>query len=208
MSNKPATQITLKRVRLAFVKVNKPEEYKKGEGNPRYSVTILTEPDSPNVKLVTGAIRAAAAEKWADKAETMLKQLKAQARLCIYDGDTRDYAGFEGMKAINASCGADMPPTLVTPGRKRLDNETQSTIYSGCWANVIINVWAMDNDWGRRVNAELKGIQFLEDDVRLGGATVASIDDFEEIEGHDDSDDSGFNDESTEDGAAWDDDLA
>lgn len=183
---KPSTQVTLKRVRLAFVKVNRPEEFTKGDGKPRYSVTMLMERDGANEKLVDAAILAAATEKWGEKAKAAIRMLGSTAKLCKYDGDTRDYVGFEGMTAVNASSNADMPPTLVTPGRKRLANAEQSMIYSGCWANVIINVWAMDNDWGRRVNAELKGIQFVEDDVRLGGATVASIDDFEEIEGHED----------------------
>lgn len=193
-----STQVTLKRVRLAFVKVNRPEEFTKGDGKPRYSVTLLTERGGDNEKIIDSAILAAARDKWADKAEAVVRMLGATAKLCKYDGDTRDYVGFEGMTAVNASCNADMPPTLVTPGRKRLANADQSMIYSGCWANVIVNVWAMDNDFGRRVNAELKGIQFLEDDVRLGGATVASVDDFEEIEGHEDE----------ADDLGWDQDLA
>lgn len=195
MTQQSSTQVTLKRVRLAFVKVNKPEEFTVGDGKPRYSVSILMEKGGDNQQLLTGAIRAAAIGKWGDKAADELKRLKLQARLCMYDGDSKEYAGFEGMTAANASCSADMPPTLVTRGRQRLVNAEQSQIYSGCWANVIVNTWAQEHPtFGKRINAELKGIQFVEDDVRLGGATVASIDDFEALEDVDDN--SGFGDET------------
>jgi hypothetical protein len=51
--------------------------------------------------------------------------------------------------------------------------------YSGCHANAIINIWAQNNKWGKRVNAGLTGVQFLRHDVRLSGAgKVASLEEF------------------------------
>lgn len=206
MTQAVSTQVTLNRVRLAFVKVNRPEEFTAGDGKPRYSVSLLMEKGGESQKKLTAAIRAAAEGKWGAKAGDELKRLKLNARLCMYDGDSKDYAGFEGMTAANASCGADMPPTLVSPGRKRLVNAEQNMIYSGCWANVIINTWAQDNPtFGKRINAELKAIQFVEDDVRLGGATVVGEDAFEELEEVDN--DTGFEDETSSASSSEDDDL-
>ena len=54
--------------------------------------------------------------------------------------------------------------------------------YSGCHVNVIIDVWAQDNQYGKKINAQLQGIQFLRDgEAFSGGGVAADQSDFEEI---------------------------
>jgi hypothetical protein len=54
-------------------------------------------------------------------------------------------------------------------------------VYSGCYVNASIELWAQDNKFGKRINATLMGVQFLRDGARLVGGGVASADDFEAI---------------------------
>jgi hypothetical protein len=53
--------------------------------------------------------------------------------------------------------------------------------YSGCYVNAVIELWAQDNKFGKRINASLMGVQFLRDGQRLSGGGVASADDFQAI---------------------------
>ena len=53
-------------------------------------------------------------------------------------------------------------------------------IYPGCYVNVSIDFWAQDNSYGKRINAQLRGVQFVKDGERLGGS-VAAADDFAPI---------------------------
>ncbi|MNP47458.1 hypothetical protein D3C76_1415120 [compost metagenome] len=54
--------------------------------------------------------------------------------------------------------------------------------YSGCYVNVIVDIWAQDNSYGKRINAQLQGIQFVRDgEAFSGGGTSADASDFEEI---------------------------
>ena len=49
--------------------------------------------------------------------------------------------------------------------------------------NAIIEIWPQDNQFGKRVNASLLGVQFVKDGERLAGGGVAAADDFEAISG-------------------------
>ena len=50
------TRVMLKNVRLAFPVLDKPEAFQ-GQGEPRYSATLLADPDSENHKLLHAAMK-------------------------------------------------------------------------------------------------------------------------------------------------------
>ena len=54
------TKVMLKSVRLAFPVLETPEPFQ-GQGKPRFSATLLLDPDSENHKAIKAAMRAAAA---------------------------------------------------------------------------------------------------------------------------------------------------
>lgn len=187
--------------RLAFPRIDKPEAFQ-GQGEPRFSAALIVEPNSDSHKKILNAAKAAADAKWPGKGEAALKTLRAQNKLCFYDGDMKeDTDGFAGNVIINANTPQNQPPSLVVTrnGRnERLDRETQSVIYGGCYVNMIVEIWAQDNQWGKRINAQLSGIQFVKDGDAFGGGRPASEDEFEavevEVEGADfgEEDDDGF----------------
>ena len=59
--------------------------------------------------------------------------------------------------------------------------ETDGRPYSGCYVVAIVELWAQDNSWGKRVNATLKGVQFFADGEAFSGGTPASAGDFDDL---------------------------
>ena len=62
-------------------------------------------------------------------------------------------------------------------------------IYAGCYVNVSLDFWAQDNAYGKRVNAQLRGVQFLRDGDAFSAGRPADSDEFEEVTEGADADD-------------------
>lgn len=174
--------------RASFLRVDRPEKYQ-GQGDPRYSGNVILE-DPKEVAKVKAAMRAAAVSQWGEaKADAALKSLIAGQKTALVDGNTKaEYPGYEGNMVVQAHSKANQPPTLVQTlngENVKLDNETQSVIYSGCYVNAIIEFWAQDNQYGKRINAQLAGLQFVRDGESFAGGRAAATDDFAPVETED-----------------------
>jgi hypothetical protein len=114
------------------------------------------------------------------KAEAILKGLAATDKLCLHDGDAKSgYEGFEGNLFISAR--SKVRPSVFDGQRNEL-TEADGKPYSGCYVNVSLELWAQDNQFGKRINAQLRGVQFLRDgDAFSGGTRPADADEFDEI---------------------------
>jgi len=44
--------------------------------------------------------------------------------------------------------------------------------YAGCYVNMSIRLWAQDNQFGKRVNAQLRAVQFVKDGEAFGDKPV------------------------------------
>jgi hypothetical protein len=105
--------------------------------------------------------------------------LKAGDRLPVHNGDAKaTSAGYSGNYYINA--GNTIRP-LVLDANKAPLTPADGKPYSGCYVNAIVEIWAQDNQHGKRINASLLGVQFVRDGEKLAGGSVATADDFEEI---------------------------
>ena len=150
-----------------------------GQGEPKFSGGFVLPKDHPQLGEIKAAIVAAATEKWAAKAGEVLKALQATDKICLHDGDGKsEYEGYAGNYYINAS--NKIRPLVIGPNREPLV-AADGKPYSGCYVNVMLEFWAQDNQFGRRVNASLLGVQFVKDGQRLAGGGVAAADDFEAI---------------------------
>lgn len=172
-------KLVLKNVRLAFLKCWKAETVN-GEGEPAFSASMILGPDHPQIKEINEAIEATAKAKWGAKTEAVMKQMRAQDKLALHNGDTKaQYDGFEGNFFIAART-KTRPLTINRD--KSPTTEEDGVLYSGCYANVSIELWAQDNNYGKRINAQLGGIQFLKDgDAFSGGGSAADENDFDEL---------------------------
>jgi hypothetical protein len=101
-------------------------------------------------------------------------------KVCLHDGNLKaQYAGFEDIMYVSAS--NKMRPVAVNRDTSPVSAE-DGVIYSGCYVNATVELWAQDNKYGKRVNATLLGVQFSKAGDAFGGGSVGSADDFESIE--------------------------
>lgn len=171
------------RVRISNVRLTFPQLFDakqvNNQGDPKFSAAFLIPKDHPQLPEIKAAIVAAATEKWGAKHEEVLKALKVSDKLAIHDGDAKDqYDGYAGNYFINAS--NKIRPLVIGPNREPLV-AADGKPYSGCYVTAIVEFWAQDNQFGKRVNASLLGVQFVKDGERLAGGGVAAADDFEAI---------------------------
>ena len=171
-------KVHLSNVRLSFPQLWEAKMVQ-GQGEPKFSAAFLFPKDHAVVKLLSEAVLAAATEKWSVKAEEILKVLKAADKLAVHDGDSKsDYDGYAGNYFLNASC--KVRPLVIGQQREALA-AADGKPYSGCYVNAVVEIWAQDNQFGKRVNASLMGVQYLRDGDRLAGGAIASADDFQTI---------------------------
>lgn len=169
-------RIMLTKVRLSFADIFEARAVL--DSTPRFSATFLIQKDDSQIKMIEKYIEQIANEKWGAKASDNLKQLYVSGRVALYDGDTKSYDGFAGTMAIHAS--SKVRPSIVDKDKTVLIEEDGKP-YPGCYVNAIIDLWAQDNKYGKRINAALAGIQFVEHGDAFSGSRPASLDDFEDL---------------------------
>lgn len=184
MSNGETQQIiTLDNVRVSYLYAFKPYVGTGNDGKPTQSYCVhgIFAPDSPNVVKVKAAQRAVALAKWGTNGEQVLQQLANQDRICLHSGDRNKpgedaYAGKLYVSANNRT----KPRIVVTRGGSNVEigEDDPCAPYSGCIGNLIVGVWAMENKFGKRINASFMGIQFVKHEQRLGGSRIATPDEF------------------------------
>jgi len=173
------SQVKLTDVRIAYAQGLFEARAPEGGGEPKYSAAFLFPKNHPVVAALSEAVVAAAKEKWKDKAMDVLAQLKAADRLPVHDGDLKKTSeGYAGNLYLNA--GNKVRPLILGPDRSPL-TAADGKPYSGCYVTAIVEIWAQDNKFGKRVNASLQGVQFIRDGERLAGGSVASVEDFEPV---------------------------
>lgn len=152
----------------------------KGEGKPAFSSTFLVPPGHPVLAKLDAAEEAVAKEKWGAKAATILKEIKLNDRGTYHDGDKKaSYDGYEGNFFISSR--SETRPTVVDRDRKPLI-AADGRVYSGCYVNAQVEVWAQDNSFGKRINVQLLGVQFSRDgDSFSAGAPPSDPDDFPDL---------------------------
>ena len=172
-------KVKLNDVRLSFANALFEPKQINGLGDPKFSASLVFDPKHPCVADISKAIQEVCKDKWSAKAKEVYTSLKAADKTCLHDGDSKsEYEGYPGNLYLNAS---NRIKPLVIDGNKAPLSETDGRPYSGCFVNAVIEIWAQDNQFGKRVNASLSGVQFLRDGERLSGGGIADADDFEEI---------------------------
>ena len=148
-----------------------------------FSGSFIMPPDHLDVAKIRAAITEVAVAKWGEQATDILRALIAGDKVCLHNGDLKaQFDGFAGNLYVSAR-GYSRP--LVIGQDKAPLAEEDGKPYSGCYVNAQVALWAQSNSWGKRVNAQLRGVQFLRDGESFGGGAVAQPDEFEAVEGAD-----------------------
>lgn len=170
-------KITLKNVRLSFPSIFKRAKFKGEEG--KYEATFLI-----NKKTQADIIKQIQADI-DEKIKVDLKGAKLGAdKITLKDGDDIEYDGYKGCYSIKAS--NNKRPLVIDRDKTPL-TEDDNKLYAGCYVNAIIELWTQSNEYGKRINANLLGVQFYADAEPFGDGTTASDDDFDAF-GDDDDD--------------------
>ena len=182
-------RIKLQNVRIAFCADLFKAGHFQGDtsSKPSYSATFLIlKSDTKQLKMLQDAIKSEAQGKWGAKAEKILKDLMSKDRTCLHDGETKDYEGFQD--AMYVAARSTVKPGVFDQAREPIA-ESSGEMYAGCYVNASIDVYAQDNQWGKRINASLRGVQKVKDGDAFAGGTPASADEFDDIADTGDEDD-------------------
>lgn len=153
------------------------------DGKPRYSSSFLIPPTHPAVAKLKAVMDRVGKEKWGDKWTAIHKALEAQDRLCLHNGDMKEYAGYAGNLYVSAARRPEEGKPRVVDRNGNDITQDQGIIYSGCRVIALLEIWAQDNPkFGKRINATIRGVQFFADDTRFSGSGTASDDEFQKLD--------------------------
>lgn len=172
-------KIKLNNVRLAFPALWEAKTVN-GEGEPKFGASLLIDPsDKALIKAINAGIDAVAAEKWGAKAAGIVALARKTDKVALHDGDLKaQYDGFAGMLYVSANSAAR--PVVVDRDKTPLV-QADGKPYGGCYVNATVELWAQDNKYGKRVNAQLLGVQFFADGDSFGASSSGSADDFDDL---------------------------
>lgn len=171
-------KVKIENVRLAFPRLFTPEKVN-GQGEPKYSATFILDPKHLALGEIREAISSVANEKWGAKAPEFLRKLESELKTCLKNGESKEELdGFKGnlfISAINSK-----RPYVVNRDKTPLTLD-DGVLYAGCYVNAVVDIWAMHNQFGKRICCSLLGVQFLRDGDAFSGSSVADDSDFDDI---------------------------
>ena len=158
-------------VRISFPNIFQASAFAEGQ-TKKFSATFIMDEDHPQMEALKEAVEKVAEAKWDKKIPSSLKRP-------LRDGEEKDLDGFgEGTVFFNAS--NTKRPVLKDKDLSALV-EDDGKPYAGCFVNAIIKPWAQDNQYGKRINFSLEGIQFVRDGDSFGGGGTTT-EDFDVVE--------------------------
>lgn len=180
MTQPASNKIIIPEARLAFGQDL--FEARSVDGGPmQFGGTFIIEPNSPAIATILAEEERVAKEKWGEKATANLSVIRANNRAALKPGALKagKYDGFEGNFFVSTN--AKARPTLVNRQGQPV-TAADGVIYSGCYVLAHVSLWAQDNKFGQRINAEVTGVQFLRDgDAFSGGAAPSAVDEFADL---------------------------
>lgn len=162
------SKIKMQAVRLSFPSLFNTAKFG-GEDTGKYEATFVL--DKVEHAEVIAGIKA-------QIDRLMKEELKSKVpsdKLCLKDGDEMGRPEFEGKYTIKAS--TKKRPLVINRDKSPI-TESDNVIYAGCYVNAIVSLWAQNNNYGKRINAQLDGVQFCRDGEAFGDGAV-SVNEFD-----------------------------
>lgn len=169
-------QVKLTNVRLSFPDLWKARAAQK-DAEPKFGAAFLIDKETQGdqIKSLREATAKVAHEKWGGKLPKGLKY-------CVHEGSEREYEGY-GEENVYVTASSKRRPHVIDRNREPLTEE-DARPYAGCFVNAVLRFWAQDNAFGKRVNAELQGVQFVRDGEAFGSAPFKPEEHFEDLGGN------------------------
>lgn len=166
--------------RARFPKIFEAEQYE-GKGDFRFSCDFLVEKGSDMEKEIEAAIEAEAQAQWGKDWKKMLAGMRGNNQKCAWsDGDNTKYDSDDGHMILAAKRKErDGRPLVYDRDKTPLTKDT-GRIYSGCYVNTSVEIWAQKGTHAG-IRCTLLGVQFFKDGDNFGGASKGKETDFEEL---------------------------
>jgi hypothetical protein len=196
-------RVKLERVRLSFAALHAPQkdttndkgEVIKGKYKANFLMKKGTKETKENLARIKAASEEVKAAKWGDNPP----KLKPE-RLCLRDGDQEDWEGYEGCFYLSSSS-KDRPKVVGLRKDEEVEPGHRHWPLSGYYVNAVVTIWAQDNkseQGGKRINASLEAIQFVQKAEEFGRGHIDTDEYFDDL---DDEADSDFDEDEDEDEA-------
>lgn len=148
------------------------------EQEPKFSATFLFDNNNSAHCAIMDKM-----DKLADRLclDEFKKPRGAWLKYCLRDGNEKsDLEGYgDGTSFLTASNKAR--PGVVDPKLNPIV-EADNVLYAGCYVIGSIRLWVQNNGWGKRINAQLRAVQFVKDGDSFGAGPVDASQEFDAIE--------------------------
>ncbi len=167
-----ANKLILKNVRLSFPSLFQKAEFDGNIGKFEATALLSKEAHATVIAKIESII----------DAECKGAKIKRPSpdKICLRDGDQVEYDGYAGMMSLKAA--NKKRPTVINRDKSPII-EDDNIMYAGCYVNMIVDFWVQNNGFGKRVNANLLGVQFVKDGEAFGADTASSVDEFDDLDG-------------------------
>lgn len=169
--------ITTGKVRFSFTNIFTPRAPQDGQGEPKYSLTILIpKSDVATIQAIQQAMEAAVQEGITN---TFGGVRPPRLNMPLYDGDgarpnSGDPFGEECKGHMVMTASSLLQPSVVDVNVQPILN--QAEIYSGCYGRVSLRFFAYNKNGNKGVGCGLGNVQKLADGEPLSGRTSAADD--------------------------------
>ena len=164
--------IMLNNVRLSFPSLFQTEKFG-GDDTGKFGCSLILDKNL-HAKEIDGLTK---------KINAMIQtELKVSSipenKRCLKDGDDSGRPEYAGSYVLRVT--SKKRPTVVDKDKSPLV-ESDDRPYPGCYVNACVSLWVQNNSFGKRINANVHGIQFARDGEPFG-ESIDVADQFEVVE--------------------------
>lgn len=158
--------VRIENVRLSFPQLFEAKQGRDGNGNPSgkavFSAVFLLDKvkNKADIERLTKAAQFVKQEKWQGKPVNLTGK-------SIRDGTEKEATDGYGPGVVFISARNEKRPGVVNRDLSPLTAE-DGRPYAGCYVNATVRCWAQDNGFGKRINWQLRNVQFVRDGEPFG----------------------------------------
>ena len=180
MSSKTSEVIKLENVRLSYPKLFTPQSFEEGQPK-RFEAAFILDPSNPDHAAKIKEIKIAARNLMVEAFGENFKPRDLRG-VCFGDGNKKDKVpdGYKDMFYLG-SANTTRPAIATRRGETVVEGDPQAP-YGGGYVNATITLWAQNNRYGKRINGNLRGVQFVKDGEAFGQAPASAESEFDALE--------------------------
>lgn len=182
-----SVKVVLKNCRLHFLRLDKFRAFGDStDPEARKYVSLVAAVTGDDAQRLTSALQEVCVEEFGDSAPAQFYAMKEGAKLCVKRGvlfpEHPELAPFLCLSAARTES-KGFPefrgPSMAAVTQAQFCAMTKN----GATGTVVVNIWQQNNTWGKRINAELLGVQFgVQTEIWAGAEETVSDSDFDRYE--------------------------